>query len=111
VLEEFYLIPKNLHFIPHLLMSLVLQSSRTMDFYFLYLGVQLMLSRRQAMPRQERKYPRLGEQIDQLVDSLVATKRWETAGAMSHICQYTNYSPDTVYRWRQGKICPSSDTL
>ena len=63
------------------------------------------------MSRQGRKYPRLGEQIDRLVHSLVATKGWEMASAMSHICQHTSYSSDMVYRWRQGKLLPSPDTL
>ena len=63
------------------------------------------------MPRQARKYPRLGKQIDRLVHSLVATKGWEMAAAMTYICQRTNYSSDMVYRWRQGKIRPSPETL
>jgi tetratricopeptide (TPR) repeat protein len=61
--------------------------------------------------RQEIRYPRLGEQIDRLVRSLAAVKGWKMTRTMSHICQYTNYGPDMVHRWRQGKIRPLPETL
>ncbi len=63
------------------------------------------------MPRQQTKYPRLGEHIDRLVRSLAAAKGWNMTGTMMYVSRHTNYSPDTVHRWRQGKICPSPETL
>lgn len=63
------------------------------------------------MSRQEMRYPRLGEQIDRLVRSLAAAKGWKMTGTMTHICQRTNYGPDMVHRWRQGKIRPQHETL
>jgi tetratricopeptide (TPR) repeat protein len=63
------------------------------------------------MSRQEIRYPRLGEQVDRLVRSLAAVKGWKMTSAMAHICQRTNYGPDMVHRWRQGKIRPHPETL
>lgn len=63
------------------------------------------------MSQQEVRYPRLGEQIDRLVRSLAATKGWKMTGTMAFVCEHTYYGPDMVHRWRQGKICPSPETL
>lgn len=63
------------------------------------------------MPRQDIRYPRLGEQIDRLVRSLAAIKGWKMTGTMAYICQRTNYGPDMVHRWRQGKIRPPFETV
>ena len=63
------------------------------------------------MPQREKKYPRLGEQIERLVHSLVAEKGWRMSGAMTYICQRTSYGKNMVHLWRQGKNCPSPETL
>jgi LuxR family glucitol operon transcriptional activator len=63
------------------------------------------------MSRQGAQNPRLGEQIKRLIRSLAATKSWSMTGAMAYISEQTSYSPDTVYRWRQGKNSPNSQTL
>lgn len=63
------------------------------------------------MPQQEKKYPRLGEQIDRLVRSLAALKGWKMTRTMAYISQRTNYGTDMVHRWRQGRICPTTETL
>ena len=63
------------------------------------------------MLRQEKKYPRLGEQIDRLVRILAAGKGWKMTATMIYISQRTSYGPDMVHRWRQGNICPSDTTL
>lgn len=63
------------------------------------------------MPRQEMKYPRVGEQIDRLIRSLAAVKGWKMTATMTYVCEYTHYGRDMIHRWRQGKICPSPETL
>lgn len=63
------------------------------------------------MPRQETRYPRLGEQIDRLIRSLAVVKGWSMTNTMLFVSQHTHYSPDMVHRWRQGKICPRDETL
>lgn len=51
-------------------------------------------------------YPRLGEQITRLLRSLAAVKGWNMATAMTYVAGQIHYSPDMLYRWRQGKGCP-----
>jgi tetratricopeptide (TPR) repeat protein len=63
------------------------------------------------MAGQHTKYPRIKELIDRLVESLVAVKGWSLATAMAEVGKRTHYSIDMVYRWRQGKVCPSQETL
>ena len=63
------------------------------------------------MAGQRTQYPRLGKLIVRLVESLVAVKGWNMTAAMVYVGDCTDYSPDTVYRWRQGKTCPSQETL
>src|SRR6266487_3274312 len=63
------------------------------------------------MSQRDIKYPRLGEEIDRLVRSLAAVKGWKMAVAMAHISKIINYSPDTIHRWRQGKMRPSFEAL
>lgn len=63
------------------------------------------------MSQQKIRYPHLGEQIDRLVRSLAAVKGWNMTATMAYVCERTHYGPDMVHRWRQGKICPSPETL
>jgi tetratricopeptide (TPR) repeat protein len=63
------------------------------------------------MAGQRTKYPRLGKLIVRLVESLVAVKGWDMTATMVYVGDCTGYSPDTVYRWRQGKTCPAHETL
>jgi hypothetical protein len=63
------------------------------------------------MAPHEKSYLLLGKQIDRLVHGLMEKKNWKVAGAMAHIGQRTGYSPDMVYRWRQGNLCPSIETV
>src|SRR5712692_723581 len=56
-------------------------------------------------------YPRLGEQITRLIRNLAAAKDWDMTVAMAYVAQQANYSPDMIYRWRQGNGCPSPKTV
>lgn len=63
------------------------------------------------MPQREKRYPRLGELIKDLVRKLAAEKRWRMTPTMAYICDKTYYGPDMVYHWRQGKACPTPETI
>ena len=63
------------------------------------------------MSRREARYPRLGELIDRLVKSVAAAKGWSMTRTMKYIGEQTGYGPDMIHRWRQGKNCPSPETL
>jgi len=63
------------------------------------------------MVQQERRYPRLGEQITRLVRSLAAAKGWNMARAMSDVCDHINYSTDMVHHWRQGRSIPPVEAI
>lgn len=58
-----------------------------------------------------QRYPRLGEQITRLTRSLVAAKSWDKKYTMAYVGQQTGYSRDMVYRWQQGRACPSPETI
>ena len=55
--------------------------------------------------------PRLGEQITRLIRRLAVEKGWSMTSTMRHVAEQTHYSPDMIYRWKQGKACPSPETL
>lgn len=63
------------------------------------------------MHQRKTQYPRLGEQVERLVRSLAATKGWKMTATMTYIGQCTNYGPDMIYRWRQGKARPHLEML
>ncbi len=58
-----------------------------------------------------QRYPRLGGQITRLTRSLVAVKGWDKKYTMDYVGKQTGYSSDMVYRWQQGRACPSPETI
>lgn len=58
-----------------------------------------------------RKYAYFGEQVKQLVNGLVLSQRWTKTQAIDEIVQRTRYAESTVYRWGQGRLLPSPDTV
>ncbi|RMG91137.1 MAG: ATP-binding protein, partial [Chloroflexi bacterium] len=59
----------------------------------------------------ERPYAQMGEQIKQLINALVLAKRWDKKRAVQELATRTRYADSTVYRWRQGRLRPSDETL
>ncbi len=55
--------------------------------------------------------PRLGEQITRLIRSLAAVKGWNMTTTMTHVAEQIHYGRDMIYRWKQGKGCPSPETV
>src|SRR6266700_5717153 len=58
-----------------------------------------------------QQYSQLGEQITRLMRSLTAVHGWSMTYAMGYIGGRTGYSPDMLHRWRQGRSCPSHETM
>lgn len=56
-------------------------------------------------------YKELGELITQLIETLVAVKRWSKTRAMAEVARRTGYSTAAVYRWRQGHLRPPDEAL
>ncbi len=63
------------------------------------------------MSQQGPRSPHLGKLITRLTRSLVAVKDWDMEFTMDFVGRRTNYSPDTVYRWQQGRVRPRSETI
>jgi len=61
--------------------------------------------------QQDSRHPRLGEHITRLVRSLAAIKGWSMARATREVSEYTHYSADMVYRWKQGRSSPDLETV
>lgn len=55
--------------------------------------------------------PYLGELITFLTGSLALATGWSKKYTMGYIGEQTGYSRDMVYRWQQGRSCPSHDTI
>src|SRR5436305_3556768 len=58
-----------------------------------------------------QRYPRIREQITRMTRTLVAVQGWDKAYTMDYVGRQTGYSPDMVYRWQQGRSCPSSQVV
>ncbi|MDW8227360.1 MAG: helix-turn-helix transcriptional regulator [Anaerolineales bacterium] len=70
-----------------------------------------------------RSYPHLGEQIDHLIQMLALVKgpkysvssqrrsKQRIQPAIQEIAKRTGYAETTVYRWRQGRLCPPDRTI
>ena len=54
---------------------------------------------------------RLAEQIESLVRAVMLTRRVTIGAAVRYVAEETGYSPDMVYRWRQGRSRPTDETL
>lgn len=75
------------------------------------------------MSHKSRPYADLGEQIDHLMQALALAKGPRRSGgsekqskqrmqpAIELITDKTGYADATVYRWRQGRLCPPDETL
>lgn len=63
------------------------------------------------MSHAKRRYVLFGEKMDYLIQSLALENRWEIGGAVSEVAMRTGYAESTIYRWRQGRLCPPNDTL
>lgn len=58
-----------------------------------------------------KPHARLGEQIDRLVRALALTKGWRIGRSVAEVAERTDYAEATVYRWRQGRLCPPEKAL
>lgn len=52
-----------------------------------------------------------GEEITHLVDALALSQKWKKTQTVAYLAEQTGFVPDTVYKWRKERICPSASTL
>jgi hypothetical protein len=53
----------------------------------------------------------LGSAITLLVRSLAAASSGSVQSTTDRIAHDTSYAPSTVYRWRQGRLCPTAEAI
>ena len=68
------------------------------------------------MPQSRYSYAYLGEEITRLLRAIAAQpsyagKKKPMEWVTSYIADHTGYDGATVYRWRQGRLCPPSKTV
>lgn len=54
---------------------------------------------------------RLAERVEHLVRAVMLTRCVTIGAAVRYVASETGYSPDMVYRWRQGRSRPTDETL